>query len=82
MRTTLTIRDDIAVELERARRARNVSLKDLVNDALQLGLREMERPSTQKKPPAMRIFDGGRLLVASIDNIGELLAEVESEGYR
>ena len=82
MRTTLTIRDDIAVELERARRARNVSLKDLVNDALQLGLREMERPSTHKKPPAMRIFYGGRLLVASIDNIGELLAEVESEGYR
>jgi hypothetical protein len=82
MRTTLTIREDVAVELDRLRRTRNVRLKDLVNDALQLGLREMTRPSQRKKPPAMRTFDGGRLLVATIDNIGELLAEIEGEGYR
>ena len=41
MRTTLTIREDVAVEL-----------------------------------------DGGRLLVATIDNIGEHLAKIEGEGYR
>jgi hypothetical protein len=82
MRTTLTIDDDVAVELERLRRMRDASLKDLVNDALRLGLREMTNGPKRKKPFRTRSFDGGRLLVASIDNIGELLAEIEGEWYR
>jgi Arc/MetJ family transcription regulator len=82
MRTTLTIDDDVAAELERLRRARETSLKDLVNDALRRGLREMAAPAKKRKPFRTRTFDGGRLLVASIDNIAELLAEVEGEWYR
>jgi hypothetical protein len=82
MRTTLTIDDDVAAELERLRRARDTRLKDLVNDALRLGLREMTAPSKKGKPFRTRSFDGGRLLVASIDNIAELLAEVEGEWWR
>ena len=82
MRTTLTIDDDVAAELERLRRTRDARMKDLVNDALRLGLREMTERPKRKKPSRTRSFDGGRLLVASIDNIGELLAEVEGEWYR
>jgi len=40
MRTTLTLDDDVTVQLERLRRARDASLKDLVNEALRRGLRE------------------------------------------
>ena len=79
MRTTLTIDDDVAAELERLRRTRNASLKDLVNDALRLGLREMTDPPKRKRPFRTRSFDGGGLLVASIDNIGELLTDIEGE---
>jgi hypothetical protein len=82
MRTTLTIDDDVAAELERLRRTRDASLKGLVNDALRLGLREMTSPAKKRKPFRTRSFDGGRLLVASIDNIGELLAEIEGEWHR
>jgi hypothetical protein len=82
MRTTLTIDDDIAAELERLRRSQDVALKELVNDALRRGLRELTSPPKKRKPFRTRPFDGGRLLVASIDNIGELLAEVEGEWYR
>ena len=82
MRTTLTIDDDVARELERLRRTRDASFKDLVNDALRLGLRQMTDPPKRKKPVRTRSFNGGRLLVASIDNIGELLAEIEGEWYR
>jgi hypothetical protein len=82
MRTTLTIDEDVAVELERLRRTREASMKDLVNDALRLGLRQMTERPKRKRPFRTRPFDGGRLLVASIDNIGELLAEVEGEWYR
>jgi len=42
MRTTLTIDDDVAVQLNRLRCERDSSLKDLVNEALRRGLRDMK----------------------------------------
>ena len=41
MKTTLTFDDDVAAALERARRTRNASLKDVVNDALRRGLNDL-----------------------------------------
>jgi Ribbon-helix-helix protein, copG family len=38
MRTTLTLDDDVAAALERLRKSRDASLKDLVNEALRRGL--------------------------------------------
>ncbi|TMJ60909.1 MAG: ribbon-helix-helix protein, CopG family [Alphaproteobacteria bacterium] len=82
MRTTLTIDDDVAAELERLRRARDASLKGLVNDALRLGLRELAGRPKRKKPFRTRTFHTGGVLVKSIDNIAELLAEIEGETFR
>lgn len=49
MRTTLTLDDDVAVQLDRLQREREQSLKDIVNDALRRGLRAMQmRPKTRK----------------------------------
>jgi Ribbon-helix-helix protein, copG family len=81
MRTTLTIDDDVAAELDRLRRARDVGLKGLINEALRRGLREMAAAPKRKKPFRTQPLDSGRLLVASIDNIAELLAEVEGEAF-
>ena len=41
MKTTLTLDDDVAAALERVRRTRNASLKDVVNDALRRGLNDL-----------------------------------------
>ena len=82
MRTTLTIDDDIAAELGRMRRTRDVGLKELVNDALRRGLRDMAVAPKRRKPFRTEPIDSGPLLVASIDNIAELLAEVEGEAFR
>jgi hypothetical protein len=82
MRTTLTIDDDVAAELERLLHERNAKRKHLVNDALRRGLRDIAAAPKKKKPFRTRSFDAGRLLVASIDNIGELLAEIEGEWHR
>ena len=82
MRTTLTIDDDVAAELERLRRDRNSGLKDLINDALRRGLRDMTAPPKRKKPFRTRSFDVGGVLVKNIDNNGELLAEIEGEWHR
>jgi hypothetical protein len=82
MRTTLTINDDLAAELDRLRRTRDVSLKALVNEALRRGLREMSPKPKGRKRFRTQPLRSGPLLVASIDNIAELLAEVEGEWFR
>jgi hypothetical protein len=81
MRTTLTLDDDVAVQLERLRRARDVSLKDLVNDALRRGLRDMNAPPSKRKPFRTQAFNLGPFLI-NIDNVAEAIAYAEGEGYK
>ena len=81
MRTTLTLDDDVAVQLERLRRARNASLKDLVNDALRRGLREMSAKPKKREPFRTQTFDMGPFLV-NIDNVAEAIAYAEGEAYK
>jgi hypothetical protein len=82
MRTTLTIEDDVAAELERLRRVREASLKELVNDALRLGLRQMTEPPKKRKRFFTKSFDCGRLLIDSIDNVWEVLDQIDEEKFR
>lgn len=77
MRTTLTIDDDVAAELEQLRKSSEIGLKRLVNDALRRGLRQMASPPKRRNPFETRVFDCGRLLVESIDNVWEVLDQVE-----
>ena len=79
MRTTLTLDDDVAVQIERLRRARDVSLKELVNDALRRGLRELSAKPKKRKPFRTRTFDMGKPLI-NIDNVAEAIAYAEGEG--
>lgn len=82
MRTTLTIDDDVAAELERLRRTRDASLKDLVNEALRHGLREMTEAPKKRKPFRTKSFDCGRLLIDNIDNVWEVLDQIEGDKFR
>ena len=81
MRTTLTIDDDVAAMLHRVGKLRGGSFKDLVNEALRRGLREMAAPPKTQRPFETRSVDLGRLRVASIDNIAEALAIAEDESF-
>jgi len=81
MRTTLTLDDDVAVQLERLRRARNAKLKDLVNEALRRGLRDMSAPQKKRRSFRTRAFRMGKPLV-NIDNVAEALAYLEGEGFK
>ena len=82
MRTTLTIEDDVAAQIDRLRRERDETLKDLVNEALRLGLRNMAGPQPRREPIRTRGVDLGGLKIGSIDNIAEALAIAEGEGFR
>jgi hypothetical protein len=77
MRTTLTLDDDVAVILERLRKSRDASLKDLVNEALSRGLRDMTSRTKRRVCLQTRSVALGRLRIASLDNIGEALAVAE-----
>jgi Arc/MetJ family transcription regulator len=81
MRTTLSLDDDVAAQLERFRRKHEMSLKELINDALRRGLREMNARSRPREPFNMKTFDMGGPRV-DIDNIAEALAYAEGEGFK
>jgi hypothetical protein len=49
------------------RRTRDASLKDMVNDALRRGLREMTSTPKPRKPFRTRSFDPGRVLIARLN---------------
>jgi len=82
MRTTLTLDDDVAAALERLRKSRDASLKQLVNEALRRGLEEMRGRPKRREPLQTRSVALGRVRVASIDDIGEALAIADGETFK
>lgn len=81
MRTTLTLDDDVAVQIDRLRRARNANLRDVVNEALRRGLRDMSTRSKKRQPFRTRSFPMGKPLI-NLDNVAETLAQLEGEGFK
>jgi len=77
----LTIDDDIAAELDRLRRVRDASLRDVVNDALRRGLREMTTRPKKRAPFRTRSFNMGEPRIP-IDNVAEALAYAEGEDFK
>lgn len=82
MRTTLTLDDDVAALLERARKSRKAGLKETVNEALRQGLRQMTAPPPKRKPYRTPSVSCGRCLVDNIDNIAEVLELIEGPAHR
>jgi adenine C2-methylase RlmN of 23S rRNA A2503 and tRNA A37 len=81
MRTTLTLDDDVAAQLERLRRQRDLKFRELVNDVLRRGLRDMSGEPRKRKAFRTRTFDMGQPLI-NIDNVAETLGHLESEGFK
>ena len=82
MRTTLTLDDDVVAALERLRKTRGASLKDLVNEALRRGLKEMNARPKPREPFRTQAVTLGHLRIGSIDNVAEALAIAESESFK
>jgi hypothetical protein len=82
MRTTLTLDDDVAAALERLRKARDAKLKDLVNDALRRGLRDMNVAPKRSHDFRTESVDLGRLRISGIDNVADVLATTEGEAFK
>jgi len=81
VRTTLTLDDDVARLLERARKRRGITLKELVNEALREGLARLEAPRTPRKRHATKAVSLGRCLLDHVDDVAEALAAADGERF-
>jgi hypothetical protein len=82
MRTTLTLDDDVAALLERIQHERGSGLKQTVNDALRVGLRQLEQPRVPRKPYRTPSTSLGRCLIGSLDNVADALSIAEGDSFR
>jgi hypothetical protein len=81
MRTTITLDPDVAARARKGATKLGQSFKEIINQALRIGLDEVLKPkpakkySTKSRPLGLRAG-------LSYDNIGDLLARAEGEDYR
>jgi hypothetical protein len=83
MRTTLTLDKDVAAALERLRKARRASRKQIVNEALRQGLERLAAPPAKRRR-AFRTqpLSLGTCLLGNVDNVAEVLAIAEGERFK
>jgi hypothetical protein len=79
MRTTLTLDDDVAIRLERLRKERDTGIKETVNDVLRRGLDAAEKPPAKRKPFRTRVFDAGKPLFDSPEELKALMNKLQWE---
>jgi hypothetical protein len=83
MRTTLTLDDDVAIELKQMCAQRGVRFKHVVNQALRAGLRALQQSeSGQGEPYSTPPVSLGRPTYPDLDNVAELLAVAEGDDHR
>jgi Arc/MetJ family transcription regulator len=80
MRTTLTLDDDVAAELERLRRIERKRFKTVVNEALRRGLRQDGLGAAQGAKLRTRSVSLGEFKLGSVDNVAEVLSGLEGKG--
>lgn len=82
MRTTLTLDDDVAADIERLRREGDDSLKDIVNRALREGLRQLETAPAPREPFVTATLSLGRCKIGDLTDVTEALAVAEGDEFR
>lgn len=75
MRTTLTLDEDVSIDLERLRRARGQSFKSLVNELLRLGISEAarQREAARGQRFETAVADTGPALLPNVDDVSGVL---------
>lgn len=81
MRTTLTLADDVVAQVDKVRRQRRARFKDVVNEALRVGLRELGTSTRKGTAFHTTAVDLGPCLVGSVDDISEALSIAEGDTY-
>jgi len=80
MRTTLTLNPDVAAKAKRGAARLNKSFKDVINEALRIGLDQLLKPPPSR-PYRTRSRPMGLRPGFSYDNVAELTALAEGERH-
>lgn len=81
MRTTLTLDEDVAEQARQLVAKLGKPFKQVVNDALRLGLGELRRPPKRRKY-VTRARKLGLRPGMNLDSIAGLLAQVDGEDFK
>ena len=83
MRTTLTLDDDIGIEIARLRDTQKLGLKEIVNRAMRLGLQRMTavRPAKRKKFQTP-VLKAKSTILQGVVKTHDMLVLGEGENYR
>lgn len=81
MRTTLTLEPDVVAMIEQLQQDEGGSFKGIVNEALRRGLQTMQVPPPRREWFQTREVDLGRCRWGSLDDVAEVLAIAEGEGF-
>ena len=79
MRTTLNLDEDVLDKARALSGTLNTPFRQVVNEALRVGLRAVEQPATQK-PYRTQPHKMGLKAGRNLDDIQGLIAEMEGEG--
>jgi hypothetical protein len=84
VRTTLSLDDDVAIELQRLQRKRREAFKQTVNAVLRAGLTMLAGRGRDRQTPPVRTVPAslGTPRLKDLDNISEVLAFAEGEDHR
>ncbi len=80
MRTTLTLDDDVASQIEAWRKDKDLTFEDAINIALRRGMAEIAKPGPRKKFRT-KTFDLGECYYPNLDNISEVLEDADNEWF-
>jgi hypothetical protein len=83
MRTTLSVDDDLAIQLQRIQAQTGRTWKQVVNDVLRAGLRahqhDQQRPREVQRTQGVRL---GKPRLGDISNVHEVLSLAEGDARR
>ena len=81
MRTTLTLDNDVIEQAKAIADKIGAPFKKVVNEALRIGLKQVEKP-IESRPYRTDAHPMGLRVGRNLDNIQELLAHIEGEDHR
>lgn len=82
MRTTLSLDDDVAVALDRMRKRDGRTFKELVNEAIRVGLARMTEARIGPTTPLTHPVSLGRPTLPDVDDVSDTLAVLEGDDHR
>jgi hypothetical protein len=82
MRTTVTLDPDVVVEIEAARARTGQAFKEVLNEAVRVGLRALKESPARDHPYRTPSTSLGGCRLPDVDDVASVLALAEGDGFR